>query len=684
MSDQESALSITSMIQRFETFIQAGRLGEILENSRHGKHLYNLNFFDLAQFDVELSERFLDTPDETVAAFRIAVNSFDLPNKAADHEFQVSVLGLPDSQRRLIASKRTKDLGRLIFFEGIVRAKGHVLSRTVSITFECPSCGNLIRVDQVGQKKVEPTRCGCGRKGKFRVVPNGKLKTDVQRLELEELPENVKGTSQPQRLKVELRGCLVDPKFEGRFNPGARVRITGVLQELPITLRNGSESVDSDFLFEASHIEAVDEEEFDYELSKDELAKIQEIATSKDCIDTLVKSIVPSIFGHDKIKEAILVQLVGGVRKIKDDGTIFRGDIHILMIGDPGSGKSTILKRLETVVPHARVANGKGASGVGLTAAVIRDEFMGWTFQAGTLVLAHKSIAIIDEFDKMSKEDRDQIHEALEQQTVTIAKAQVQARLACECSLIAGANPKYGRFEAYGKVLAEQIDLPPTIINRFELIFPVMDIPEESTDGAIVDKIFESQMPCVDGSCKKIVETSLLRKYLVNAKKLKPTFTKEATAHIKDYYLKLRARSGTTLFSRSVPISPRQLEGLIRLSEAYAKLRRSDKVLVCDAKKAISLMEYCFRSVAFDSENGVIDLDMIGSEFSSSKRSAISLVGDAMDTLLPEHGKAVPIDQIIIWCKEKGLSEEKVADAIIMMRKKGDLFEPRHGYVAKI
>jgi replicative DNA helicase Mcm len=339
---------------------------------------------------------------------------------------------------------------------------------------------------------------------------------------------------------------------------------------------------------------------------------------------------------------------------------------------------------LTKVAPKGRYVSGKGVSGAGLTAAVVKDEFLGgWSLEAGALVLANKGFVMIDELDKMTKEDRSAMHEALEGQTVSISKANIQATLRAETTVLAAANPKFGRFDPYGLIM-DQIDLPPTLINRFDLIFPIKDLPNQEKDERMADHILIlHQKP---DEIKTEIETDLLRKYIAYARqRIRPAITESALREIKNYYIKMRssgqAEEGGV---KSIPITARQLEALIRLAEASAKLRLSNKMMKKDAQRAIELINYCLSQVAKDLETGIIDIDRISSGIPAKERSKISIVREIIDVLEGEFGKVIPMENVVERAEEKGLKIEDVEEIIEKLRRSGDLYEPRKGFVSRI
>jgi len=312
-------------------------------------------------------------------------------------------------------------------------------------------------------------------------------------------------------------------------------------------------------------------------------------------------------------------------------------------------------------------------------ATVVKDEFLkGWSLEAGAMVLANKGIICIDEIEKMDPQDRSSMHEALEQQTVTISKANVQASLMAQTSVLAAGNPKYGRFEPLQSI-TEQIDLPPTLINRFDLIFILRDLPNKSQDDAIATHVLNlHQMK----DKKPDIETDLFKKYIAYSKqKIKPKLTEEAVNEIKNFYIKMRAASQVGE-KHSISISARQLQGLVRLAEAHAKSRLSHTVDKQDTDVAIRLTNYYLMQVGYDPETKTYDIDRFTSKISSSKRNKILLLKETIKNLEEKYGKQIPID--ILRKEMKDLSDNEFEDAIEKLKKSGDIFQPKQGFLQDV
>ena len=672
-------MEAAEQIKLFQEFIEENQHAEVLERVRKGENFLIIDFAELSKFNPELANELLDTPEEVIRAAEISIEQFDLPKKIKN--FRVRFSNLPELQKIKIRNIRSKHIGKFFFTDGIVRQKSDVRPQVTNAKFECPSCGNVLSVLQLDSKFREPSKCGCGRKGKFRLL--SKELVDAQKLVLEESPEELEGGEQPKRMDVFLKDDLVSPLSDKQTNPGTKVLVVGQVKEVPIIARDGGKLTRFDLMIEANYTEACEEEFSVLEISEEEKKEIIELSKDPKLYQKIIESIAPSIYGHDKIKEALILQLMGGEKKIRDDGVVTRGDIHILLIGDPGSGKSQLLRRIAVVAPKARFVTGKGASGAGLTAAVVRDEFLrGWTLEAGAMVLANKGICVIDELDKMNKEDRDAMHEGLEQQTVTISKANIQATLRSETTVLAAANPKFGRFDPY-EILAKQIDLPSTLINRFDLIFPVKDLPDLKRDESMAKFILSlHQTKNIE---EPAIPTKLLRKYIAYSKQnIRPTLTDSAIEEIKEYYVKVRSSGSEEGGIKAIPISARQLEALIRLSEASAKTRLSDKITRKDAKIAVDLLHYCLAQVGVDPETGRIDIDRITTGITATQRSKIAVVKEIISELENKIGKTIPIEDIIRGATEKGIEEEKIEEAIEKLKRSGDLFEPRRGFIQRI
>ncbi|MEA2037719.1 MAG: minichromosome maintenance protein MCM [Nanoarchaeota archaeon] len=665
-------------IEKFKDFIEKNYLSELVDNLRKDKKFLVIDFVELGKFNPDLADLLLEQPEEIIKAIEISIEQLDLENS---DNTKVRFNNIPQSREIKIKNIRSEHLNKLFQIEGVVRQKSDVRPQVTAAKFECPSCGNIINVLQLDTAFKEPSRCGCGRKGKFHLV--SKELVDAQGIVLEEDPESLEGGEQPKRMNVFLKDDLVSPFSEKKTSPGARIRIIGSIKEVPIILRTGSKSTRFDLLIEANCVEAVEETFLELEVTEEEERQIREIAEDPKGREKLINSIAPSIYGYEKVKEAILLQMVGGIHKTRKDGVMSRGDMHVLLVGDPGAGKSALLKRSNIIAPKSRYVSGKGVSAAGLTASVVKDEFLkGWSLEAGAMVLASNGLCCIDEMDKISPEDRSAMHEAMENQTVSISKANIQATLLARTTVLAAANPKFGRFDPYG-IVAEQIDLPPTLINRFDLIFTIKDLPDEKKDNLLASHILNlHQSPNIK---EPDIDTDLLKKYIAYSKKnINPKLTDGAIEEIKKYYLKMRASGSAEEGIKTIPISPRQLEALIRLSEANARIRLGTEVTKKDSKKAISLLEYSLMDVGFDKETGKIDIDRIATGVSASARSHILIVKEIINELEGKIGKTIPIDDVVATAREKGVEEDKVEEALEKLKRTGDLFEPKHGFLQKI
>ena len=648
---------------------------QIGESIREEENIVKLDFEPLAEFSPELSEKLLDSPEETLELLQ---NSLDETGLLKNPRIRLN--NLPDSVNVKVREIRAKHLDQFIAVEGIVRQASDVRPQVVNAKFECPSCGAILSVLQIDKKFREPSRCSCGRKGLFKLL--SKEMVDAQRLVIEESPDALDGGEQPRRINVFLKEDLVEPRMEERTTPGSKVKILGILKEVPVPLQAGSISTRFDLAIEANSAVPLEETYEDIGLTEKEKEEISKLSKDPKIFERLVESIVPSVYGFEKIKESLLLQLFGGVKKMKSDGGSTRGDIHILLVGDPGVAKSVTLKFISTVAPRGRYVSGKAATGAGLTASVVKDEFLkGWSLEAGAMVLSNKGIVCIDEIEKMSEHDRSTMHEAMEQQTVTISKANIHATLRAETSVLAAGNPKLGRFDPYTPI-PQQIDISPALLSRFDVIFILRDLPNRAQDEAIAFHVLEEHKQKV---VRDVIEPKLLRKYISYArKKQAPKLTEEASNEIKDFYISLRnqsVRADTEI--KPIPITARQLEAIIRLSEACAKLRLSDKVECEDAGRAIKLLKHSLKQVGYDEETKTFDIDRVATGMPSSKRGKILAVRETLSELESKLGKLIPYEEIEKALEGK-MSKDELEESINQLSKAGDIFKPKKGYIQKI
>lgn len=591
-----------------------------------------------------------------------------------------------------------RHLGKFVSLEGMIKQTSDPKQRITKAAFQCLRCGHVTMVDQVGPKFEEPfAGCEeetCGKKGPFRLIVEESKFVDSQSMIIQDLPYGLKN-DRPRDIKVVADGL----ELTSVVSPGERVILSGVLRSRQITLRDGK-STSFEMVLELNNIEHLEEDYQDLEISKEDEKEIMELSQDPELYEKVIKSIAPAIYGHEDVKEAIALQLFSGVEKIKEDGTHLRGDPHVMLMGDPGIAKSQIL-RYVAMLSGGVYASGKSASGVGLTAAVVPDELNkgGWTYQAGALVMANERIACIDEMDKMKDDDRSALHEAMEQQTITLHKAGISAVFRTSCPVLGAANPKYGRFDRYEN-LAEQAGLTPALLSRFDLIFLMLDVPNKETDERIVNHILkaheagayhkrrekgkgEAPKELIESKENEVsapIDIDLFRKYIAYAKKeIIPVFDIEDdsawNAMVKFYN---RIRNSGKGNDAPVPITARSIEAVRRLAEASAKIRLSQVITLEDVQRATRIITACLKDIGTDPETGEIDADIIDAGISKRERDKIKVIKDIVRLVADRYpGKdGGPIDEVYAELEKTGISKEQAKKHIAKMKEKGDVFTP--------
>ncbi|OPY52431.1 MAG: Minichromosome maintenance protein MCM [Methanosaeta sp. PtaU1.Bin055] len=681
-------------VAKWEEFIRSRYWDELLElaDSYPLRRSLSIKFPDVDRYDPEFADELLEKPEPLLEAAETALLEIDLPIDVVLEKAHFRIVGLP---RRFKTSElRSDQIGRLIALEGLVRTVTEVRPKVLSAAFECQRCGHLFYKEQTTSKFQEPYDCpneACDRRGPFKLLLDRSRFVDAQNVRVQESPEELRGGEQPQTLDVQLEDDL-----SGIIYPGDRVVISGVLRSYQRTTQTGK-STYFDLFLEGNSVEMMEQEFEEIEIKAEDERLIRELASDPLIYEKVRRSIAPSIYGYEEVKEALGLQLFSGVSKGLPDGTRIRGDIHILLVGDPGIAKSQLLRYISKLSPRGIYTSGKSSTSAGLTATAVKDELGDgrWTIEAGALVLADKGIACIDEMDKMRSEDRSALHEAMEQQTISVAKAGVMATLKSRCALLAAANPKFGRFDKF-EGIAQQINLSPALMSRFDLIFVLTDEPSDARDSMIAHHIGQTtyageiasrgdrsreELEAVMEVIRPAIEPEVLRKYIAYARKnVFPVLTPEARARLEGYYVSLRKQGQDT--NKPVPVTARQLEALFRLSESSARLRLSDEITGGDAERVIRIVDSCLRQVGVDPETGLLDADVLAVGISKSTRDKTRLMIELVRELASEHQGPAPLEAVLERAETKlGIERNKAEEIIKRLRTNGEIFEPRSGYL---
>jgi replicative DNA helicase Mcm len=664
------------LVEKFLTFLEDYYKDKILVALNEGRNSIEIDFHELEKYDIEIADYLLENPDELLTVVESSLGELD--PLLSDKRFHLRFFNLPEDRNVRIRNLRAEHIGKLIVVDGIVKRASEVRPEVYEITFQCPSCNELIVVKQEARSLKGPDACpNCGNKKGFKQVSEKFY--DTRWIVIEE-PFEITSGERPSDLIVYLKEDLVTPKMQFKTDPGNRIKVTGILRQLPRKVK-GSISKQMEIYLDAIHVESVETEWEEIEITEEDEKKIIELAKDPQIYDKLVASIAPTIYGLEDIKLAIALQLFGGEEHIQKDKSRVRGEIHILLIGDPSTAKSQLMKVASTLIPRARYVSGKGITGVGITATVVRDEelFGGWVLEAGALVLCNKSLLAIDEFEKIEKQDMIAMHEAMEMGQISIAKANIVATLPAKTSILAGGNPKFGRFDPYLPI-KEQIEVPETILSRFDLKFAIRDIPNPETDEKIVSHILQARHFGGEAA-QPPIPPELFRKYVAYARKnCHPKLTPEAAEEIKKFFLNLRSKY---VEGSPVSITFRQYEALVRLAEASARVQLRNEVSREDALRAIRLMSVSLRQLGFEPQIGTIDIDRVeGARATAMQRSKIRTVISLIEELEKTYGKEIPFDEIVKKAKSSGI--EDIEEILRKMQQEGVIYSPRPGFISRV
>ncbi|HKM59692.1 MAG TPA: minichromosome maintenance protein MCM [Candidatus Bathyarchaeia archaeon] len=666
--------------QRFQEFFKKEkyrqRIGQLAIT---GKNSILIDFEELYGFDQALAEQLLNRPEEYLqhagkgAYEQLRIEDVEYAEKIEKIIIRIVQL-LGKEQLRKLGSKQ---MTKLVMIEGIVVRATPVRPMVLQGAFKCRRCGTVNMVEQTGQFLKAPSVCvspDCGRDGPFEFVQEESTFIDSQDLRLQEKPEDLPPGQLPRTLAVKTVGDdIVDVA-----RPGDHVSIVGIVHAFAPSLMGMGKLRTFILQLDANSVELLGKEPETSPPTPEEEEKIHALGKDPWVHRKIRDSIAPSIFGYEHIKEAIMYLLFGGVSKSLPDVSI-RGEPNILLIGDPGTAKSQLLQYVARIAPRGLYTSGRGTTAAGLTAAVVREKGGSMSLEAGALVLADKGIACIDEMDKMRPEDRVAIHEAMEQHTVSVAKGGIVATLNARTAVLAAANPSLGRYEP-NRTVAENVPLPVTILSRFDLIFVLRDVPNKESDSKMSKHILELHRRGVS-PVEAQVDAELLRKYVSYAKGIKPVLSEEALKQLSDFYLAMRSASETE--GSPVAITARQLESLVRLSEARARVALRREVTAEDAGAAITIMKKSLEEVGIDLSSYKMDIDLIMTGRPKSIRDRLSIVLSTLMSLEKVTG-IVEKDALVTELETKSkIPRNEVERMISQLLREGTIYEPREGCLKK-
>uniref|UniRef100_A0A0E0JJV5 DNA replication licensing factor MCM4 n=1 Tax=Oryza punctata TaxID=4537 RepID=A0A0E0JJV5_ORYPU len=620
ISVQDVNAAILRFLRHFRDPRDAGRVDPVMDEGKYMRAIHRIleleggesldvDAHDVFDHDPDLYGKMVRYPLEVLAIFDIVL--MDLVARIEplfEKHIQTRIYNLKSSI--CLRNLNPSDIEKMVSIKGMIIRCSSVIPELKEAVFRCLVCGFY----------SEPVM----------------VDRDKQIIKLQETPDEIPEGGTPHTVSVLMHDKLVDAG-----KPGDRVEITGIYRAMSIRVGPTQRTVKSIFktYIDCLHIKKTDKSRLHVEDSmdadnpnanktteddflRDKVEKLKELSKLPDIYDKLTRSLAPNIWELDDVKRGLLCQLFGGNPLRLPSGASFRGDINVLLVGDPGTSKSQLLQYMHKLSPRGIYTSGRGSSAVGLTAYVTKDPETGETvLESGALVLSDKGVCCIDEFDKMSDNARSMLHEVMEQQTVSIAKAGIIASLNARTSVLACANPTESRYNPRLSVI-DNIHLPPTLLSRFDLIYLILDKADEQTDRRLAKHIVSLHFENPNIEELEVLDLPTLVAYISYARKhIQPQLSDEAAEELTRGYVEMRKR-GNSPGSRKkvITATARQIESLIRLSEALARMRFSEVVEVRDVVEAFRLLEVAMQQSATDHATGTIDMDLIMTGISASER----------------------------------------------------------------
>lgn len=582
-NDNTDIINPKEIIKRFYSFVSNQKTKQIKRILLNDEKSFNLSFSDLCEYDFYLTDELLLNPKEIISLFEETLIQF-LDNDT-NTEIKIRITDLPETENIKIGSHRETDINKLVSFEGIIRRKSDVKPRLKTTEYLCtnPSCNFSQDKIIIPQFEEKEKKLKCCPKCKSGVELINKQLEDSMFLILEQDFTDRNSDFDSKKIHIKIDADLTNEKKYNKLKISGKVKIIGILNCI-----NSDNKVEYDYILNANNIIFIDDDD-DIIITKEDIKEFNEFVKQEDCFEQLIKSYLPKIYNNEEIKQALLLQHIGSSFDKE------RNDSHILLLGDPSTAKTEMITESLSYNTRYVYASGTSSTKAGMTATAIKDELTGaWVLEPGVLPRANGGIAGLDEMDKLNKEDADCMTEALEQQTISVNKANISAKLQTKCSFLAGANPKFSKFRD-DITIDNQINFNSALLSRFDLIFLLKDKADDTKDKELIDHILDGYDSDNKQQSEKQYDKEFIKKYIYYCKtNFNPKLTDNAKKLISEYYVKMRKYSGD---NNIINFTPRQIKGVIRFAAAYAKFHQKTQIINKHIKYAFDLFNFAYDKI---------------------------------------------------------------------------------------